>query len=143
MSSTEASLNQHLRMIDQDEEARNEYEQFMEQYHAEVEMYGATSEQLEKAKPEFMSDAFEAMSWLSDAQELLSRVGSDQQEREYSIRKANQYINRSKYFMGKITKAEREAMGANSSDQESNDTLMVELILEKEDREVERDFYNW
>jgi cysteinyl-tRNA synthetase len=138
MSRIEAALNQHLDQMDKDEEARNEYENFMEQYHSEIEMYGTTADQLEKAKPEFMSDAFEAMSWLSDAQELLSRVGSDQQEREYSIRKANQLINRSKYFMGKIAKAEREAMEV-----ESNDTLMSELILEKEDFEVERDFYNW
>ena len=78
----------------------------------EVECYGVTEAELEEAKPEFMSNNMEAMSWLSDAQHILAHAGDWKNESNQAKAKedARQFINRAKYFIGKETKREREEM---------------------------------
>ena len=74
----------------------------------EVECYGVTEAELEEAKPDFMSNSMEAMSWLSDAQHILACHNED--DPAIAAEVVRQFINRAKYFIGKETKREREAM---------------------------------
>ena len=89
----EQALEQHLQQADD-----HEAELYAEFCRTQIQMMGCTSEQLEKGKPDYQDDVGEAFSWLSDAQEMLARNQNEE---------ARRFINRAKYYLGKLPQEHR------------------------------------